>query len=256
MNRDLERKKDFIGGITFVVFVITLIVGGFFLTRYLTSDKEHQKVVQNEIDKLKINPKKDLVYYENENILCADPDLVHKDIIINLKEADTVNELLKDSMDKIRTTVKKKGEVEIDSNRDILYDIDVVQTSERSYTVYESLKYLSVLVTDGEFNCYDGSTITSQKAYTFSLTNGKRLSNETLLGYASSSVTDVKNKIRTKLEDDQKDFTDGSTINIDETINSISDKDLVIYANKSGKIVVTFVVKTNQDSYNDTIELN
>lgn len=256
MNRDLERRKDFIGGITFVVFVVALIIGGFFLTRYLTSEKEHKKVIQNEIDKLKIDSKKDLVYYENENILCSDPDIVHKDIIINLKEADTVNELLKDSMDKIRTTVKKKGEVEIDPNRDILYDIDVVSTRERSYTVYESLKYLSVLVIDSDFTCYTGSSITSQKAYTFSLSTGKRLSNETLLGYAGLSIDDVKNKIRTKLEEDQKDFADGQTINIDETLNAINTNDLVIYASKSGKFNVAFVVKTSAESYNDTIELN
>ena len=256
MNRHLERKKDFVGGITFIIFVAILIVGGFFLTRYLTSEKEHKKVLQSEIDKLKMDPKKDLVYYENETILSPDPDIIHKDIIINLKEADTVNELLKKSMDNIRTSVKKKGEVEIDTNKDILYDIDIVSSKERNYTVYESLKYLSVLVTDSDFTCYNGSTITSQTAYTFSLSTGKRLSAETLLGYADTTIDDIKNKVRSKLEEDQKDLTDGQTINIDETINLINTKDLVIYTNKSGKIVISFVVKTNEDSYNDTIELN
>ena len=256
MNRHLERKKDFVGGITFIIFVAILIVGGFFLTRYLTSEKEHKKVLQSEIDKLKMDPKKDLVYYENETILSPDPDIIHKDIIINLKEADTVNEVLKKSMDNIRTSVKKKGEVEIDTSKDILYDIDIVSSKERNYTVYESLKYLSVLVTDSDFTCYNGSTITSQTAYTFSLSTGKRLSAETLLGYADVTIDDIKNKVRNKLEEDQKDLTDGQTINIDETINLINTKDLVIYTNKSGKIVISFVVKTNEDSYNDTIELN
>lgn len=256
MNRHLERKKDFVGGITFIIFVAILIVGGFFLTRYLTSEKEHKKVLQSEIDKLKMDPKKDLVYYENETILSPDPDIIHKDIIINLKEADTVNELLKKSMDNIRTSVKKKGEVEIDTSKDILYDIDIVSSKERNYTVYESLKYLSVLVTDSDFTCYNGSTITSQTAYTFSLSTGKRLSAETLLGYADVTIDNIKNKVRSKLEEDQKDLTDGQTINIDETINLINTKDLVIYTNKSGKIVISFVVKTNEDSYNDTIELN
>ena len=203
-----------------------------------------------------MDPKKDLVYYENETILSPDPDIIHKDIIINLKEADTVNELLKKSMDNIRTSVKKKGEVEIDTSKDILYDIDIVSSKERNYTVYESLKYLSVLVTDSDFTCYNGSTITSQTAYTFSLSTGKRLSAETLLGYADVTIDDIKNKVRSKLEEDQKDLTDGQTINIDETINLINTKDLVIYTNKSGKIVISFVVKTNEDSYNDTIELN
>lgn len=257
MNRNLERRKDLIGGIGFIIFVIALIVGGFFLTRYLTSEKEHKKVVQSEINKLKIDPKQDLVYYENETVVSADPDIVHKDIIINLKEADTVNELLKEKMDSIRTSVKKISESEIDKNREILFNgEDIFSANERNYSVYESLKYLSVLVTDSEFSCYTGSTITKQEAYTFSLTTGKRLSNETLLGYTGLSIDDVKNKIRTKLETDQNDFTEGTSINIDETINGINIKDAIIYANKSGKIVISIVVKTNEDSYNDTIELN
>ena len=257
MNRWLERRKDLIGGITFIVFVIALVIGGFFLTRYLTSDKEHQKVIQSEIDKLKIDPKKDLVYYENETFISSDPGIVHKDIIINLKEADTVNELLKEKMDSIRTTVKKISESEVDPNKEILYNSeDIFSAKERDYTVYESLNYLSVLVTDSDFSCYTGSEITKQQAFTFSLSTGKRLSNDTLLGYAKVSIDDVKNKVRTKLENDQKDFTDGNTINIDETINSINAKDAIIYTNKSGKIVITIVVKTNEDSYNDTIELN
>jgi hypothetical protein len=257
MNRDLERKKDLIGGITFVVFVIILIVGGFFLTRYLTSEKEHEKVVQSEIDKLKIDPKKDLVYYENETIISSEVNIVHKDIVINLKEADTVNELLKEKMDKIRTSVKKISESQVDTSKEMLYEQeDIYSTDERDYTVYESLKYLSVIVTDSVFSCYTGSTIKDQHAYTFSLSTGKRLSNDTLLGYAGTSIDEVKNKVRSKLEEDQKDFTDGTVINFDETINGINADSALIHTNKSGKIVITYVVKTNEDSYNDTIELN
>jgi len=257
MNRDLERRKDLIGGITFVSFVIVLIIGGFFLTRYLTSEEEHVKVVQNEIDKLKIDSKKDLVYYENETIISSDANIVHKDIVINLKEADTVNEILKEKMDNIRTTVKKISESQIDESREMLFGKeDIYSTDERDYTVYESLKYLSVIVTDSEFSCYTGSTIKEQHAYTFSLSTGKRLSNDTLLGYADTTIDDVKNKIRNKLEQDQNDFTDGTIINIDETLNAINAENALIHTNKSGKIVITYVVKTSEDSYNDTIELN
>lgn len=257
MNRNLERRKDFIGGVAFIAFVVVLIVGGFFLTRYLTSEEEHKKIVQNEIDKLKADSKKELVYYENETVVSADPEIVHKDIIINLKEADTVNEILKVSMDEIRTTVKKISESTLDPNKDLLFDEgEIYSSKERNYNVYESLNYLSILVTDSNFDCYTGSSITKQQAYTFSLTNGKRLSNETLIGYAGITIDDIKNKARNKLEEDQKEFTDGSYILIDESINNIDINNAIIYTNKSGKIVISIVVKTNDDSYNDTIELN
>ena len=257
MNRNLERQKDLIGGIGFIVFVIILIVGGFFLTRYLTSEKEHKKVVQNEINKLKIDTSKELVYFENETVVSDEPDIVHKDIVINLKEADTVNEILKDKMDQIRNSVKKISESQVDPNREMLFsEGDIFSATERNYTVHESYKYLSVLVIDSDFNCYTGSTITNEEAYTFSLSTGKRLSNETLLGYTGLNIDEVKAKIREKLEKDQLEFNDGTVINIDETLNSVNVKDSIIYANKSGKIVISIVVKTNEDSYNDTIELN
>ena len=257
MNRNLERRKDFIGGISFILLVVVLVVGGFFLTKYLTSDKAKAKVIQSQIDKLKIDSSKDLVYFVNEDIISYDPDIVYKDIVINLKEADTVNELLKEKMDTIRTSVKKISENELDPNKEVLFNKeDIYSATERDYSVYESLNYLSVLVTDSFFSCYTGAEIKSQQAFTFSLSNGKRLSNETLLGYAGLSIDDVKNKVRSKLESDQQDFDEGESILIDETLNSINLKDAIIYANKSGKIVITIVVKTNNDSYNDTIELN
>ena len=40
MNRNLERRRDFIGSILFVIFVLILVVGGFFATKYLTSDSQ------------------------------------------------------------------------------------------------------------------------------------------------------------------------------------------------------------------------
>ena len=223
----------------------------------MTSDEEHKKVVLSEIDALKIDKKKDLVYYTNEESISDDPDIDYKDITINLKEADTVNELLEDEMKSIRSSVKKTTEVTLDPNRELVFkDSDIYSAKERDYAVYESLKYLSIVITDSDFSCYTGSSITKQKAYTFSLSTGKALSNETLLGYASLSIDDVKNKIREKLENDQKDFTEGGSILVDETINIVNINNAIIYANKSGKIVISIVVKTTEDSYNDTIELN
>lgn len=257
MNRNLERRRDLIGGIAFVAFILLLIIGGFFLTRYLTSEEQHKKVVQNEIDKLKVDDKKDLVYYENETVVSAEPDIVYKDLIINLKEADTVNDILKQKMDVIRTSVKKISENQLDPNREVLFkEEDIYSANERDFNIYESLKYLSILVTDSEFSCYTGSSIKSQEAYTFSLTTGKRLSNDTLMGYAGVTIDDIKNKVREKLEKDQQEFTEGSTIYVDDTVNAINEDNLVIYTNKSGKVATSVVVKTNEDSYNDTIVLN
>ncbi len=257
MNRNLERRRDFIGSILFVIFVFILVVGGFFATKYLTSDSQKKQIHKSELNKIKVNSDKDFVYYDNEVTICEDPDIVHKDIIINIQGTDTLKELLKKENDEIRSSVKKISESEVDTSKEILYkDGDIFFTKERNYASYESSKYLSIVITDGEFNCYTGSQIKSVKTYNFNLANGKQLSNETILGFYSMSIDDVKNKISTKLASDQEEFGENSLINVEDTLNSISLENAAIYFNKAGKLMISVIVKTNQESYNDTIELN
>ena len=257
MNRSLERRKDLIGGILFISLIIILIVGGFFLTRYLTSDKEKDKALKKEINQFKIDEEKELIYFENEEAISDAPDIIYKDVVINLKEADTVNELLKKDMDEIRKSVKKTSENPVDTTKEILFDnSEILSAKERNYASYESANYLSLVVTDSNFDIYTGSTITNQASYIFSLTNGKRLSNDTLLGYNNLTIDMVKEKIRVKLSDDQLEMGEENTILIDDTINAITTDNAVMYVSRTGKLCLTFIVKTTNDSYNDSIELN
>lgn len=257
MNRNLERKRDFIGSILFVCFIFVLIVGGFFGTKYLTSDSQKKQIHKNEISKFKADSKKDFVYFEDEVTVCEDPDIVHKDIVINIMGAETLNEILKKENADIRASVKKISESELDTSREVLYDEgDIFFSRERNYSVLESSKYLSIIITDAEFNCYTGSQITGVKTYNFNLANGKQLSNETILGFNSMSIDDVKNKISEKLASDQEEFGENTIISAEDTLNSITLENAAIYYNKTGKLMVSIIVKTNQESYNDTIELN
>lgn len=257
MNRNLERKRDFIGSILFVCFVFTLIVGGFFATKYLTSDSQKKQIRKDEQSKFKVDSKKDFVYFDNVVTICEDPDIVHKDLVINLIGTDTLNEILKSENDIIRASVKKISESELDPAKEVLYDEgDIFYSKERNYSSFESSKYLSILITDGEFNCYTGSQITSVKSYNFNLANGKQLSNPTILGFYSMNIEDVKSKISEKLAADQAEFGENNTINVEETLNGITIENAALYYNNAGKLNISFIVKTSQESYNDTIELN
>ena len=257
MNRAFERKRDLIGGIMFLVFIFVLIVGGFFLTRYLTSDTEKEKIVQNETNKLKKDKDKDFIYFENETIVSGEPGIVHKDVVINILGNDTLNKILKEEMDSIRTSVKKISENELDPNREVLYDEDdIFYSLERNYSYYESRKYLSLVIVDSEFNCYTGSEIKNLKSYVFSLEDGKEISHSALIDKYNLSLDSIKDKVRNKLNEDQASFGEENQILIDDTINAITLENSCIYINKSGKVVISIIVKTNQDSYNDTIELN
>lgn len=260
MNRNLERRRDFIGSILFVSFILFLVIGGFFATKYLTSDSQKKQIHKSEINKFKNDSNKDFVYYENEVTVCEDPDIVHKDLVINLTGTDTLNKILKEENDAIRASVKKISESEIDPSKEVLYkqekDPFLCYTKERNYSSFESSKYLSILITDGEFNCYTGSQITSVKSYNFNLANGKQLSNQTILGFYNMSIDDVKLKISEKLAEDQIEFGENSIISVEETLNGINIDNAAIYYNNTGKLIISIIVKTSQESYNDTIELN
>jgi len=255
-SRQLERRKDFIGSIVFVSFIFVLIVGGFFVTKYLTSDTEKDKIKKDQVNNLKTNQKEELVYYENEDVISEEPEIVYKDIVINLVGNSTTNDILKEEMDKIRTSVKKISESELDPNKEVLYkENDIFTAKERNYNVYESSNYLSVVIVDSNFNCYTGSDISSVKSYTFSLSTGKNISNQTLLGYKKLDIDSVKNKVREKLTKDQADFGEDTTILIDDTVNVINIDNACVYINKTGKLVISVIVKTSEGSYNDVIEL-
>ena len=257
MNSGLERKRDLIGGVAFLVFIFVLIVGGFFLTRYLTSDSAKEQIVKEEANKLKKDSKQDFIYFENEDVISGEPEIVYKDVVINLLGNDTINRILKSEMDEIRTSVKKISESEVDQSREILYDEDdIFFAKERNYQYSKSRKYLSLVITDSEFNCYTGSEIKSLKSFNFSLETGKELTNETILENNNTTIEDIQNKVRAKLEADQASFGDENQILIDETINMVNTNDACIYFNNSGKLVISIIVKTSQESYNDTIELN
>lgn len=256
MNRGLERRKNLIGSLTFIIFVLVLVVGGFFLTRYLTDDSQIKTIRKKENNSFKVEKDKDFVYFENEDPVSQDPGIVYKDIIINIQGANTINELLNEKMKSLRASVKKISESEVDKSREILYsEDDIFYALERDYNVYESSNYLSILITDSEFNCYTGSEIKEVSTYNFSLTNGKLLSNETLIGYKKITIDEIKEKVRNKLVKDQEEFGDNNQINIDETVNSITLDKAALYINKYGKLVISVVVKTAQENYNDTIEL-
>lgn len=257
MNRLFDKKSNFIACIFFVFLLLILAVGGFFLTKYLTNEEHEEIARQRGLDSFKSDTSKEIVYFENETIISEEPDIVYKDVVINLQDAKTVNQILKDEMVNIRNSVKKISESEVDPNREILYsEQDIFYALERNYAFYESTNYLSVVVTDGYFDCYSGSNISSVKTYNFSLNNGKHLSNQTLLGFFNTNIDEIKNIIRTKLNTDQLEFNDGNQILIDETLNDINLENMNIYINKKGELTISILVKTSEGSYNDTIELS
>ena len=70
----------------------------------------------------------------------------------------------------------------------------------------------------------------------------------------NTSLSEVKELIEEKLEDNQTTKEDGTkTIKIDETLKDLS---YGLYIDNNGKLNVKYVVKSNNLNYNDSVIIN
>ena len=257
----IDGKNNVVGGIAFLIFILVLAIGGFFLTKSLTSkdnDSNNTKVQKDVLtNEHKIDKEKDFIYYSNEKFISIEPDITYKDVTINLDTAETINKELKTELDSIRNTVKYIKDNELDPNREIMYEDEIYSASERNYETYEYKEYISLLVKDYEFNCYDGSLLKRLKSYVFNVTTGKLLLDNDLLDMYNTNMDIIKAMARDQLLKDQVIEEEVELINIEETINGLNDSsNYAIYIDKYGDLYISYIVKTSQVDYNETMKLN
>jgi len=256
-----DSSRNIIGSITFFLIVIILAVGGFFLTKYLTKD-EIEETSTNDVTinyEHKVNKEKEFIYYENENFISMEPDITYKDVIINLDVAETINQTLKSELDEIRNSVKYIKDNELDPNREIMYEDEIYSAKERNYESFEYKNYISLLVKDYEFTCYEGSLLTELRSFVYNTQTGKMILPNDLFELYKINIDIIKEKVRTKLNDSQIVDTETNVelILIDETVNGLDDsKNFALYIDKYGDLYISFIVKTNEVDYNENIKLN
>lgn len=256
-----DTRDNVVWGIVFVIFILVLAIGGFFLTKHLTADEKESSLTNlNETlsDKHKIDKTKDYIYFENEKIISSEPDITYKDVIINLDVAESINNTLKTEMNNIRNSVKYISDNELDPERSVLYDDEnIYSASERNFETYNYKEYISLVIKDYDFNCYDGSLFKNLKSYVFNVETGKLLLTTDLLELYETDMNEVKNKIREQLQESQTIENEIELIKVEETINALNtSSNYAIYIDKYGDLNISYIVKTTQVDYNESIKLN
>lgn len=256
-----ETKNNAIGGLLFILLILVLGIGGFFFTKEVISEKEPEKNSDTEVvvsDEHKIDKAQEFIYYTNELFISMEPDITYKDVTINLKTAETINQTLKTELDAIRNSVKYIKDNELDPNREVMYEDEIYSASERNYETHTYKDYISLLVKDYEFTCYDGSLLKRLRSYVFNVSNGKMLLNNDLLDMYDAEMTDIKTQVRDKLINDQSYDEEGNeVIKIEETISGLDNPDnYALYIDKYGDLFISYIVKTNQVDYNESMKLN
>ncbi len=257
-----DSRKGKFYGLMFLFFLIFLVVGGFFLTKSLTSEKEPNNDItephkneKEDPEKLKLDKEEDFIYFVNSEVYSEELDMVYQDIIMNInsEEARNIATTLNEEMRNLKSSIKLISDQDLDeeNTEKIVYRIkDIYEAKYRSYTRYFSDKYVSLVLNDYDFDCFTGSSYIGSKAYVIDVTTGNILTNKELLSTFKLTIDEIKLKIQEKLKDEED-------IDITATLTNLDDEDnYALYINKSGQITISYIVKTTNSGYNDVIVLN
>ena len=254
----MENKgRNIFMSFLFLGIIIAMIIGGYIYIKDLTKDnsKKQKEETKEEIKDYRLDKEKDYIYYDNEEIISLDPELTFKDVYLNIEGADIINSTLKSEMDDIRKSIEYLNETNKDESKTLLYEeTTVYNTKERNYLTYESKNYVSLVINDLNFNCYDDFLITGIKSYVIDTKTANILTFEDLLKKYNLANEDVLDRVSSRLDETQSLNGEVEVIKKDETLNTLFDN--YGYYINSGDLYITFIVKTNFVNYNDSIKLN
>ena len=105
----LEQFKDF------MIIVLIIAIGGFFLTKqsFPESDIVNIPKVKTEKKKdIKLDKDKEYIYFENNDRVVDDLDIEYKDIILNFKEKNGIQDKLNNETAELKKTAVFDEEME------------------------------------------------------------------------------------------------------------------------------------------------
>ena len=218
-----ENFKSKIGFSIFIIFILFLLVGGYFFT---------QKVINDDYNLGSNKSNNGLNSYKIEEELTESLEKENKE------NKNTIKYI----------TDYKDFDVEFNYNYDNLYSL-----YHRNYEVYEFDKYVSLIIKDYTYSCYDLLTFKGTKSYVYNVLDGTRLSENDLLNKYNVSIDEIKERIKEDLLKSQT-YEDGeAVIKIDETLNNFNNYSL--YVNDLGKLCITYLVKSIKTDYNLSMEV-
>lgn len=252
-----ENLKNKFGFWFFVIIVLTLAIGGYFFTDFILNNQseETKPLESKENTSYKIDDDKEYIYYKNEEVVSEKAEIYYKDVVINLKTQTTLNEALEKENKIYKNNIEYISRSN-DLNKEIINynNDDLAALKFREYKTYEFDKYVSLVINDYYYTCFDLTTYDSSKAYVFNVENGKLLAEDELLNLYNQTLESIKNKIRTHLANNQKTVEEIELIKIDETINNLNS--YALYINEYGRLFISYLVKTTQVDYNEIMEVN
>lgn len=236
-----DRQNSKLTFFIFILVIIGLIVLGYFLIK----KPDISEKILDDTETLEIDKTKNIVYYDNIDVISSEAQLEYKDIHINLN-SDDAKELeakLNNNMNKIRGKYTK---LEDNSNQEIINEADgIAQAQIIDYNTFNSTNYVTIEVNEYEFLASAMTFDNKLTYYCLDKRSGKLLTNQIIMKQENLSA----DTIRTKIYDHIKD---NNEIDIDVTMNN----PYTLYYNEYGKVKANIIVKIGDINYNDNVEIN
>ena len=247
-----ENLKSKLGFLVFTLIVLFIGIGGFFFTRYELNNQKDKKNETKNID-YHIDKDQKYIYYKNLSVISEDAEIEYQDVVINIKGQEALTKSLQDENEIYKTNIKyisKENVTEevIKYNNDDLYSLNF-----RVYSDYEYGDYVSLVVKDYDYSCFDFITFNKTKSYIFNTKTGEVLKEADILDKYNLNMDTLKEKMRTFLMGEQRKENEVDVIQIDATINDL--KNYSLYINNYGSLYISFLVKTIDGSYNVDMEV-
>ena len=250
-----ENLKNKLGFWSFIFVVIFLLIGGYYITFRFDIKKNDIKENENEKISYKINENKDYIYFENEEAIIDEDgaEVFYKDVILNIKGQESLTETLKKENKIFKKNIKYIDDEESLNKELINYNYNnIYALTFREYKIYEHENYVSLVIDDHNYSCFDLNTFIGTKSYIFDISKGILLNIKEILNIYDLEEKDIVNKVKDKLLNTQKVVDGIDLIKIDETLN---DLEYSLFINEYGDLYISFLVKTSQVDYNEIMEV-
>lgn len=236
-----DRQNSKLTFFIFILVIIGLIVLGYFLIK----KPDISEKILDDTETLEIDKTKNIVYYDNIDVISSEAQLEYKDIHINLN-SDDARELetkLNNNMNKIRGKYTK---LEDNSNQEILNEADgIAQAEIIDYNTFNSTNYVTIEVNEYEFLASAMTFDNKLTYYCLDKRSGKLLTNQIIMKQENLSADTIRTKIYDHIKDNDE-------IDIDVTMNN----PYTLYYNEYGKVKANIIVKIGDINYNDNVEIN
>lgn len=254
----MDSAKNKMGVIFLGIVLLVFVVGGYFFMKYMVENptKEKKKGIVELKNEVRINNKKDYIYFDNSAEIID--DIFKQDVILNFKGLENENSKLHSELEELSKKEVKVTNEEISEG--VTCENDLYSFSYRTYEVTEFSSYASVVIMDYDYNCVNGSIPVNIKSYVINKDNGSIITSEELLKTFEATDDKIIEGVNKRLADTQVLDGEVGVIDTENTINDVKNGTFginkALSISKNGKLVINFIVKSNKINYNDSIELN